>query len=184
MASTRPTLFVRLATGDTSAQTELFSIYHPFLVCLALRRHADVDADIASNIASDVLIEFINRQSRAPFVYDPSKGSFRGYLKTAVNNAVDAFIKNQNKVRLVDPVSLDFEPSVVDPVDRTVLLQTALADLRSQLDGHHLQVFDLMLQQLPSAEIARRLSLKPGRVYQVRHKLSVMIREIIKELGD
>src|SRR4051794_18510117 len=87
-ATTNPTIFLRMNAADSApreiAWSEFRTRYAPIIAHFAMRlgaRTQDVD-----DILQDVLLGFFLKSPT--FIYDPSKGRFRGYLKVCTYRAV------------------------------------------------------------------------------------------------
>src|SRR6202789_1197850 len=92
--TTRASLLLRLRDSqDHVAWVQFVSLYEP-LVYRLLRRHGLQDAD-----ARDVLQELFLAVSRSIDRWDPAKerGSFRGWLRTAVRNLVINWLKQRER---------------------------------------------------------------------------------------
>jgi len=82
---TRMTLLVRIRDGnDRRAWNDFFQLYAPLIYSYAVK-HGFQDAD-ASDIAQEVMCTVL--RSIGAFEYDPSKGSFRGWLVTVARNCI------------------------------------------------------------------------------------------------
>jgi RNA polymerase sigma-70 factor (ECF subfamily) len=86
--ATRPTLLVRLRdVRDGAAWAEFVQLYAPLVYGLG-RKHGLQDAD-AADLAQDVLRAVVGAVPQ--FVYDPCRGSFRGWLFTVARNQLRKF---------------------------------------------------------------------------------------------
>ena len=87
--ATRPSVFVRLKDDDPKprelAWQEFYERYAPLIAGYA-RRQPGVSAEQAEEIVQDVMMGFFAASPK--FVYDPSRGHFRGYLRTCVTRAL------------------------------------------------------------------------------------------------
>ncbi|HWY75592.1 MAG TPA: sigma-70 family RNA polymerase sigma factor, partial [Verrucomicrobiae bacterium] len=91
---TRASLLVRLRdAGDEQAWAEFTAIYGPFVKRLACRRGLqDADADDLSQEVFRTVARAIERQ-----LYDPERGSFRGWLFRIARNLVANFLIHQKR---------------------------------------------------------------------------------------
>src|SRR5215475_16051245 len=87
-ASTNPSIFLRLKESDAKpreiAWEQFHSRYVPVIAGFA-RRMGGKDRDV-DDVVQDVLLGFYLKSPT--FVYDPSKGRFRRYLKVCTYNAL------------------------------------------------------------------------------------------------
>jgi len=92
---TRATLLIRLRdTSDQDAWRLFASIYTPLVYRYAMKNGLQ-DAD-AADVAQETMCNVVRVIKR--FEYDPSRGSFRGWLLTVVRNTLRRrFKKAQNQ---------------------------------------------------------------------------------------
>jgi RNA polymerase sigma-70 factor (ECF subfamily) len=82
---TRHSLLIRIRDAtDRSAWNDFFKLYAPLVYSYAIK-HGFQDAD-ASDVAQEVMCTVARSINR--FDYDPSKGSFRGWLVTVARNCI------------------------------------------------------------------------------------------------
>ena len=91
---TRETLLLRLRDqGDQVAWEEFVEIYTPLLYNYCKKRelaHADA-SDIVQDVMRSVSLAMEN------FEYDPKKGKFKGWLFTAVRNAISSHFRKKSR---------------------------------------------------------------------------------------
>src|SRR3954466_3227277 len=136
-ASTNPSIFLRLnqvdATPRELAWDEFHKRYAPVIAAFARRltaRPQDVD-----DVVQDVLLGFFAKSPT--FVYDPSKGRFRGYLKVCTYRAVSKRVAGKrapgNHAFVdVDPDSLAIE-QVWNEAWEESRVRRALEELRASM---------------------------------------------------
>src|ERR1700739_4499560 len=91
-ATTRPSLLVRIRdAADHQAWSQFVEIYGPLVYGFA-RRLGLQDAD-AADITQEVLRAVAGAARK--LVYDPRRGSFRGWLRTVVRNKVRNFFSSR-----------------------------------------------------------------------------------------
>lgn len=94
---TRETLILRLRDSEDDASwREFVEIYTPLLFGYCRKR------GLSAEDASDVVQEVMRSVALAMkgFEYDPSKGKFKGWLFTAVRNAIGRHFKKQSRLPL------------------------------------------------------------------------------------
>jgi len=190
-SSTSETLLRRLRRdpADQDAWTEFVQRYGPRIARWARRKglqHPDVQ-----DVVQDVLVKLVKHMQH--FAYDPAK-SFRGYLRTATQNAVTDFFKE---------VARTVRGSGNDTVYQRLLSVESQADLQDELSGlidvevleeaqravqlrcgaKAWQVFQaLVLEQRKGTDVARDLEMELGAVYMTKRRLKKMLQEKIAEL--
>ena len=91
---TRETLLLRLRNQeDQVAWEEFVEIYTPLLYNYCKKRelaHADA-SDIVQDVMRSVSLAMVN------FEYDPEKGKFKGWLFTAVRNAISGHFRKKSR---------------------------------------------------------------------------------------
>ena len=81
-----------------------------------------------------------------------------------------------------DPASLNVE-ALFEEEWKQNLAETALANLRGRVDPEQYQMFDLHVLKNWSAEkVAGKLSVKMGRVYFAKYKISRLLKKKIRRL--
>src|SRR5436190_13509021 len=92
--ATRASLLVRLRDGsDAGAWQEFVQLYAPVIYGFARKRGLQ-DAD-AADLMQEVLRSVSNAAHRLE--YDPSRGTFRGWLFTVTRNKVFNFLENRSR---------------------------------------------------------------------------------------
>ena len=92
--ATRHSLLVRIRDArDNQAWSQFVDIYAPLIFRFA-RRHGLQDAD-AADLSQDVLRTVVRAAPQLD--YDPTKGSFRGWLFTVVRNRLRDWIDSQRR---------------------------------------------------------------------------------------
>jgi RNA polymerase sigma-70 factor (ECF subfamily) len=140
----------------------------------------------ADDRACDVFAELVFRM--ITFEYDPSRGRFRGWLKT-VTHRLMAKLKDEGWPQSDD----DHDP--LDSLEATEDLAARLAaefdlELLEQAkdrvrDRVHPQTWAAYLataeERQKPAEVARHLGMKVGAVFQAKHSVIAMLRQEIEK---
>ena len=105
----------------------------------------------AADVTQNVLTMLVRRLRT--FAYDPQKGTFRGWLKTVTDHAVQDYVKSKkrNIPGTGDPDVLNFLQSCEARAD----LQKTLAD-----------VYDLELLEAAKERVQLRVSMRDWKIYQ------------------
>ena len=195
--STRSSLLQRLRDASDAVSWQHFADHYQrliFQVCL----RKGLTRQEAEEVAQETLTAVA--QAMPGFVYDRSKGSFKGWLARVTRNHTADFLtrKMREASRRVDlgpeaaeacamAASGDQAPAVLDEVWesewREHLLGRALARLRETVSSRSLQIFQLSaVQHWSIAEIAAALCVSRAQIYLVRHRVGRMVRREIEAL--
>src|SRR4051812_19139565 len=176
--ATPPSLFGRLGSAEPRPREMAWrEFYHRYVpVIRAFARHLGVRPDDIEDVVHDVLLGFFG--ARATFVYDPAKGRFRNYLKTATVRALAARRRRQGKVSMVSlggaggtadaAAAAELAGADVPWVDdawtaewERYVLDRAMADVRQAYrDNKTFRAFELFaILGLPADEVAGRLDM-------------------------
>ena len=188
--TTNPTIFLRLKQSDEAprefAWEQFHARYAPIIVGFAQRLGAkgqDLD-----DIVQDVMIGFFSKSPT--FVYEPSKGRFRGYLKVCTYRAVTA---NLGKQARFDGVPLDqIDPQAVaiehawDATWDQELFQRAMQQLRAEMgESKSFRAFEQYVAHDQSAEIvAANLDLHITSVYRAKREITAILRQRVQAMSD
>jgi RNA polymerase sigma-70 factor (ECF subfamily) len=188
---TRQSLLFRIRdTSDQVAWQEFVEIYAPLIHAYGLRRGLQ-DAD-----AADVSQQVLQSIARAipGFVYDRSKGSFRGWLFQITRNH---FLKNlRNKRRLPTATGdTSFHEVLHQQQDDTdheriwnlehqrQLFHWAAEKVRADFKHSTWNAFwAFAVEGKPVADVAKELGLTPGAVYIAKSRVTARIRQVIKSI--
>jgi RNA polymerase sigma factor (sigma-70 family) len=186
--STHASLLARIAAGsDTQAWREFDERYRELLWRFARNRGIQpVDAD---DVAQEVLHALTKRLPT--FEYDPAKGRFRDYLKTAAANAVWrklAEISGSPRVTGGDEPAPDV--AVVDDVVersweaewRQYHLRLAMNRIRGEFNAKDVAAFEMYAAESKDAKaVASHLDLSIDQVYQAKSRIMRRLKAIIAE---
>lgn len=172
MDTTRTSLLARVRDPrDNAAWTEFDGIYRPILARYAAARGlspADVDDVVQHCMAALV-------KHMRSFEYDPGKGSFRGFLKTIVNN----HIRDRNRARREHRAKTGVLDAAPDPAEGP-----ADAFERECRRGEFHYCFKLIAGEFKpiEADIFRMRFLSQAAMEEVCSKFGVT-REYVDKLG-
>lgn len=190
--STHQSLLLRLRDGgDADAWAEFDGRYRELLFAFARRRGLQpADAD---DLAQDVLAAA--HRALPTFRYDPARGSFRGWLKTAAVRAVGK-LRRGSADALAHAASADVadvaEPAADPALDaawetewRRYHLRVATARVRAEVAPATMRAFEAVaLDGRPAAEVAAALGLSVDSVYQAKSRVAARIRELVRAQID
>ena len=181
--TTHQTLLKRLTSGkDADAWSEFNGRYGPLIRGMA-RRQGLQDAD-CDEIVQEVLSSLVRAMST--FEYDPTKGKFRGYIKTITVRAIVA------KRRRADPViqSSKMEASAISDSGldeawenewRQYHLRLAMQTVNEEFNVSDLAAFDAYAIRGEQADqTAISLGISIDRVYQAKSRILRRLEELIE----
>ena len=179
--------------GDEQAWSEFVERYAPkiFFWC---RRFQLQDSD-ASDVTQEVLMKLVSAMQS--FVYDPSRGSFRGWLKTITANTVRDLGRHwqrtgrafgevqlqQLAVSVEDPVALRALEEAIDGAHREQILKEAETRVELRVQPHTWKAYQLTaVHQQPAGQVARELKMRISEIYVAKSRIIKMLRETIAVL--
>jgi len=189
-AMTNPTIFMRLKQSDASprefAWTEFKQRYEPMIVGFARRLGAkqhDID-----DIVQDVLLGFFVKSPR--FVYDASKGRFRGYLKVCTYRALQRKLGQRSKFHgktldQIDPEEMSVEQAWNDVWEQQ-LLKRVLDEVRETMgQSKTFQAFELyVVFDKPAQDVATKLDMHINSVYRAKEQITQVLQEKLAVLQN
>lgn len=189
-STTNPTIFLRLnAAGDQPreiAWDEFGARYAPVITAFARRlgaRPQDVD-----DVVQDVLLGFFLKSPT--FIYDPSRGRFRGYLKVCTYRALRKRIGHEARLHGKPLDEIDAESVPVDQVWNDVweqeLLRRALEEIRETMGTTKtFMAFEkyVVLDQ-PAQAVAEKLDMHVNSVYRAKEQVTKLLQERVLSMTD
>jgi RNA polymerase sigma factor (sigma-70 family) len=189
---TRASLLVRLSDPrDEQAWTEFVAIYSPLVRRLARQRGMqDADAD-------DLLQEVFRAVARAleRGLFDPGRGSFRGWLFQIARNLMVNFLiaqkrhpqgsGNTDMQRLLEnqPAAEAEESALFEAEYRRGLLHWAAEQVRGEFSELTWQAFWLAaIEGQPAKAVAGALHTTVGTVYHYKSRVMARIRQKIERV--
>ncbi len=121
------------------------------------------------------------------FVYDPSKGRFRDYLRRVIRaRACDMLRKIYRQERI--PYEETGETDTEDRFEnewREYIVKRSLEQLKKQVALHHYQIFYLLdMGHYTVKELAGLYHLPPVSVYTIRSRVEMKLRQIVRKLDQ
>jgi len=187
---TRGSLLVRLRdSGDQAAWRQFVEIYAP-LIFGFFRKKGVQDAD-AADLTQDVLAA-VARALR-DFEYDPRKGSFRGWLFTAVRHRLQRFCESRpvqgaggtTALEQLQQLPLpDEEPAWQQDYERR-LFHWAADQVRPTVAETTWQAFwQTAIEGKDPKDVGKALGLAVAAVYMAKSRMLAKLKAIIREVGD
>jgi RNA polymerase sigma-70 factor, ECF subfamily len=191
--ATRESLFLRLkpdAPAREIAWREFYENYAPIMGGFA-RKMGAKPQDV-SDVIQEVLVGFFAASPQ--FVYDPSLGRFRGYLKACVWRACQRKLGRQLSLqgRSLDEIDSG-DPGVSQVWDdawQNQTLQRALELVRERYaerpdKARTFRAFEMFaILDAPAEEVAKELNMSVDSVHQAKSRVSSAIRAEMKELDE
>jgi RNA polymerase sigma-70 factor (ECF subfamily) len=184
--ATRPSIFLRLNAADAAprelAWRQFYDRYGPVIDGYARRRGATPQQ--ADEVVQDVITGFFSVSPR--FVYDPSRGRFRAYLRTCAAHALArlrAAVPPAQQEPVEDMQIVDERDGALwDQLWRQQLLRRALDLVRDHYARHgKLETFLAFEQNAvfgrPAPEVATELNLNVNSVHAAKTRVTQKLRE-------
>ena len=189
---TRVSLLNRLKDGqDVEAWREFVGIYGPVVYGFARKRGLQ-DAD-AADLMQEVLRSVVRNAERME--YDPSRGTFRGWLYTVTRNKIYNFLNGQrNRARATgDSASQERLDAVPDrqtdqPDDWELEYQRRISSRAMDLVRHEFQsntwkaFWGTAVEGRNAQEVGVELQMSPGAVYVAKSRVLARLREEVQRL--
>jgi len=193
---TRHSLLNRLKNlEDNDSWKEFFDRYWKLIYGVAIK------SGLTESEAQEVVQETVIVVSKKipDFEYDPSIGSFKGWLMTMTHWRIkDQLRKRQRDAavlhsampstattfieRVADPGGCQLE-KVWDDEWQKHIMELALSRVKRKVKPKHYQIFDLCaIKSWPLQKVAQTLSVNIGQVYLARHRVGALVKREIKML--
>jgi RNA polymerase sigma-70 factor (ECF subfamily) len=186
--STHASLLARLAAGQDSRAWREFDERYRVLLWRFARARGLQPAD-AEDVAQEVLHALTKRLPG--FAYDPARGRFRDYLKTAAANAVWKKLGElAGTARAVGgsdaapdvPVADDAVERSWEAEWRQYHMRLAMTRIRAEFNAQDVAAFEAYAAgDRAAAEVATSLGLSVDQVYQAKSRILRRLKEIIAE---
>ncbi len=188
METTRPSLLLRIRDpADAEAWGQFDTIYRPMLYRFA-RSSGLSDADAED--VTQFCMSAVNRHIRG-FDYDPSKGRFKGWLRTMVNNR----IRNLVRGRREEPAkSQDFKrpqqreqtpDQLFDQIWMDEHLKHCMKLVRQEVEPQTFQAFQrYVLDEQSVEQVCRELHMTANQVYKAKWRMTQKLTTRMLELEE
>jgi RNA polymerase sigma-70 factor (ECF subfamily) len=183
--ATRRTLLHRLQNlDDRAGWQEFFEIYWRLIYAVAKR--SGLDEFEAEEAVQETIITVARKIPE--FRYDPSIGSFRGWLLTIARwRVADQFRKRSveesaTPEQITDLAVTNFENVWAEEWERH-LLGSALEILKRKVSPEQFQLFECYVIKGWSAQkVAETLGVRANSVYLAKNRLSPMLQDIVARI--
>ncbi|MDC0278868.1 sigma-70 family RNA polymerase sigma factor [bacterium] len=186
--ATSKTLIGRLAldpSGD--AWREFVDKYAPTVYAWAWQ--SGLQESDAADVTQDVLLKLLEKMR--VFQYDPSRGSFRGWLKTiTVNSARDCGRRLARQPVGPDGLSSVGHPSAWDDLGKRIdeeyrrqLLMQAEATVREHVQANTWRAYEMLVKEgLPVTQVAQSLKMKVAEIYVAKSRVLKRLKEVVCQI--
>ena len=184
---TRYTLLKRAKDPkDEAAWTEFFAYYKTFIYMLM--RQMKVPQQDCDDLTQAVLLKVWKKLE----TFDPERAKFRTWFSTLIRNTVinhwDSVSRRQKRIEkygestIEPPTGLPSTPEFDAMFQReweAYITNLAMSNIRPGCSKNALRVFELVMQEVPTSEIAIRLDLNPSTVSTLKGRvLEKLVREV------
>jgi RNA polymerase sigma factor (sigma-70 family) len=195
---TRSSLLSRLRNvGDDASWRTFFDTYWRLIYNVA--RKFGLSDQEAQDVVQETVIAVARKMPQ--FRYDPAKGSFKQWLLLITRRRIQDHLRRLYRSLPVASIGFGEGERCAEDVPATLpapdvqieaawerewqenIFRAALARVRQRANPKSYQVFDYcVLQNLPAQEVARMLGLNAAQVYLAKHRISLTVKRIAKEL--
>ncbi len=188
--ATNPTIFLRLNDADPEprelAWEEFRRKYAPMITAFA--RTLGARPQEIDDVIQDVMIGFYAKSPT--FVYDPSQGRFRGYLKVCTCRALRKRVRRELRFKgtpidQVDPAAVAVDQAWNDVWEREKL-RLALDEVRDAMGvAKTFRAFELyVVFARPAQEVADELGLHVNSVYRAKEQVTRLLHEKLAAMRE
>jgi RNA polymerase sigma-70 factor, ECF subfamily len=187
LTTTHITLLQRLADGQQAAWRDFHDRYSELI--LGFCRARGVHGPDAEDVLQDVLLGLA--KVMPGFQYDPAKGRFRGYLRSATLHAISRRSRQKRAgpaLEAIEPPSDGADAATDQQWEvqwRRYHLRRALRTVSTEVSDRDMEVFDryAVLSEDPAA-IGQDLGLSVEAIYQIKSRLTRRLATIIQQQID
>lgn len=189
---TRYSLLSRLHDwDDQESWRQFFDTYWQLIYRSAMK------AGLSESEAQDVVQETVITVAKdiEKFKRDRKLGSFKGWLGNIVRWRVADQLRARGPKRdaadqdAMAPASVE-DAQADSPMEsawdkewQENLLAVAISRVKREVKEEHFQIFDLLvLQETPVPEVVKRLGVGRGRLYLIKHRISKLIQQHLRDL--
>ncbi len=181
---------------DQASWDEFFRLYWRLIYGVA--RKAGLSDDEAQDVVQETLIAVAKHMPS--FQYDPAIGSFKSWLLNMTRWKIIAQFRKRGPLaahhspaqttatgtgttdRIPDPNALSLD-AVWETEWETNLLNAAIENVKRRLDPQRYQVFDFYVnKEWPPDKVAASFGVSVDQVYQIKHRVTDLIRTEVRRL--
>ena len=196
---TSHSLLAGIKRGDEVSWVRFLNVYRPLVWMLGEKYRFNTNEK--EELMQQVVNDFFNAQDK--FTYDPSKGSFRGYLYTVIRNRITAMAR-ERKIRRSE-LHLENEEALEHVIDneglqegtqweqkeawdrewRIHIVTQAREEIKSLLEPRIIQIFDQWHEQCEDPKIiAKRFSISLATFYNYKKQVLEALKACILSMEE
>lgn len=186
MDTTRHSLLIRIRDpANQAAWFEFDGVYRPMLQRFARARGLGLaEADEIAQQCMTAVHRYIGG-----FEYDPTKGRFKAWLRTMVNNRVKNLIRDRRDVQAETgelrrvPEPGESPDELFDTVWRQEHLRHCLRRIKTEVEDSTFKAFvAYVMEERPIEEVCRQFDMSANQVHAIKSRITRRIRERMIEL--
>ena len=194
---TRRSLINRLKDwDDQQSWRDFFDTYWKLIYGVAIK--TGLSDGQAQDIVQETLVAVAKQMP--DFHYDPSLGSFKGWLLSITRRRIVDFLRKQGRqVPLQNPLSdpssqtaaiekipardADEFEALWDREWQAHVLKAAVRRVKARVDPKQFQIYDCyVLKDWPVKDVTQMLAVSPSQVYLAKHRIFELLRAEIQTL--
>jgi len=200
---TRQSLLSRLKNSEDQASWQVFFDTYWRLIYSVAMKSGLTDAEAQDAVQETVIAVAKNIKE---FHYNPKKCAFKSWLMLITRQRIIWQLRKRQALpeggwtrpttvpsaddrertatidNIPDPGSLSLDAFWEADWEKN-LMSAALEQVKRQVSGKQFQIFDLaMIKQWSTSRIAKTLSVNPGYVYLVKHRVSARLKREVRKL--
>jgi RNA polymerase sigma-70 factor (ECF subfamily) len=194
---TRASLLERLKNwGDDESWREFFGIYQRLVFDTA--RKAGLTEPEAEEVVQETLISVA--KTIKDFKYERDRCTFKTWLGHLTRKRIADQFRKRPKLPMVEasPRTRETQTPAIERIPdeqaarvedlweeewQTNLMRAALNNLKTEISGEQLQIFDLYaVRKLKASEVAAAVGVSVGQVYLSKHRVARLLKKEVKRL--
>jgi len=177
-----------VGAGNANAWTSFYNSYKDPMIAYARSRLPSGKRQLAEEVVQDVFVALARRMS--DFKYESSQGRFRDYLATCIRNRIMDRLKAEQR-ETEDKKELAERLMEKSPKRSCAFADSLLAEAvkrvreSGRLEQATWDVYrENVVDGLPAAEVAAQHGIEANAVYQIKNRVSKMVRDEYNRLNQ
>ncbi|MCH2209006.1 MAG: sigma-70 family RNA polymerase sigma factor [Lentisphaerales bacterium] len=183
---TKQTLIQRAKNPDDQQAWEEFTAYYTSFIYMVLKRisynHQDHD-----DLAQEILLKLWSKLKK----YEPQKYKFRTWLSTVIRNTFLNFIDKKSRQQkreekaFSDTQNDDIESSsqlmqIIQEEWEIFTINLAMERIRPHFSESALTVFEMILENTPTKEIAEKTSMSENNICKIKSRIKERLQREVR----